>query len=602
MCGIAGALAKTFDGNDRVLRALAHRGPDGEGALHRPGVWLLHRRLSIIDLSPGGAQPMVKDGCGAIAFNGEIYDFELHRRRLEAKGLVFEAHSDTEVLLRGLAAEGPGFLSSLHGMYALAWLDPTGQRLLLARDHAGMKPLFLWRGSEGVAFASEVRALAEVIRGLGGTVRSSGPALADFLRWGAVPEPACVLEGAEVVPPDTWVLLDVPSGRELRRGAVETVQPFAGAGGPLEATRVAIGRAVRRHLVSDTPVALFLSGGIDSGVLAIEAAAAGGAAPTAVSVVLGSRGTADEEPLVRALASRLGIPLHVVGLEDWPRRLQGAIEAYDQPSVDGLNTFLIAGVARELGFKVALSGVGADEVFGGYAHLHRGLGWIGKVPARSVLAGGLELASNLFDAPRARRLAMLAAATGSGQPVQLAWRRLLPERLVTSLAPSAPPPGLRQWPEDPLLLEQATYLRNTLLRDTDVMGMAKGVEIRAPFLDPEVLGLARGLGTGVVLDRSRRSKWLLRDGWGDRLDAARAGRRKTGFTLDVARWLQGDARDMVEDARRHLELSRWIDPRSLARCWGGWSRSLGSGHPASWVPFIALVQLSQQLRRWGEPA
>lgn len=600
MCGIAGVVSRDARRLDEVLRAIAHRGPDGEGDLTRPGVWLAHRRLSIIDLSPGGAQPMAKVGCGAIVFNGELYDHLDHRRALEAAGIAFDSHSDTEVLLRGLAARGPAFLSGLHGMYAFAWLDEAGRRLWLARDHAGMKPLYLWRGPQGVAFASEVRALAEAVRRLGGAVRPSAAALADFLRWGAVPEPGCVLEGAELLPPDTAVELDVATGAELRRVQIGTVRPPPPPAEPVEAVRGAVRRAVARHLVADTPVALFLSGGVDSGVLAAELAGLSGAVPTAISVVLGSRGTEDEEGLVRSLAARYRLPLEVVAVDDWPRRLEGALAAYDQPSIDGLNTFLIAGVARSLGFKVALSGVGADEVFGGYRHLHRRLGWLSAAPLRPLAALAAPLAAR-SGRSGLRRAGMLLDAAARGASVQRAWRRVLPEQAVRGLVPHAAPPARVALPEDPLLCEQATYLLDTLLRDTDVMGMAQGVEIRAPFLDPEVLATARAIGTPAVLAQGKPGKWLLREGWAGALDAGRLHRRKTGFTLDVARWLGAEARPALEAARARLEGRRFLAPAALRRFWREQAARLDSGHPAAWVPLMALLQLDQQLARWGEP-
>lgn len=600
MCGIAGVIARDAHRLDEVLRALAHRGPDGEGDLVRPGVWLAHRRLSIIDLSPAGAQPMTKAGCGAIVFNGELYDHLDHRRSLEAGGAAFDSHSDTEVLLRGLAARGPAFLRDLHGMYAFAWLDASGRRLWLGRDHAGMKPLYLWRGAGGVAFASEVRALAAAVRRLGAAPRLSGGALADFLRWGAVPEPGCILEGAELLPPDTAVELDVATGAELRRVALDTVRPLPPPAEPLEAVRGAMRHAVARHLVADTPIALFLSGGVDSGVLAAELAACGGAT-TAISVVLGSRGTGDELALVRALAARYHLPLEVVAVDDWPGRLQGALAAYDQPSVDGLNTFLIAGVARELGFKVALSGVGADEVFGGYRHLHRRLGWVGNPLLRPAAWLAAPLAAR-SGRPGVRRLGMLLDAAGRGDSVQRAWRRLLPEATVRALLPHAPPAPPALAAADPLRCEQQTYLLDTLLRDTDVMGMARGVEIRAPFLDPEVLATARGVGTEALLRRGLPPKWLLRQAYAGALDAGRLGRPKTGFTLDVAQWLRGEARPAVEEARVRLAAARWLDPAALQRLWREQEARLDSGHPAAWVPLMALLQLDQQLVRWGEPS
>jgi len=257
-------------------------------------------------------------------------------------------------------------------------------------------------------------------------------------------------------------------------------------------------------------------------------------------------------------------------------------------------------VARSLGFKVALSGVGADEVFGGYRHLHRRLGWLSAATLRPLAALAAPLASR-SGGTGVRRVGMLLDAAARGASVQRAWRRVLPEHAVRGLLPHAPAPEPVVLPDDPLLCEQATYLLDTLLRDTDVMGMAVGVEIRAPFLDPEVLATARAIGTPALLAPGKPAKWLLREGWAGALDAGRLARRKTGFTLDVARWLRGDARPALEAARVRLEEQRWLDRAALRRFWREQAARLDSGHPAAWVPLMALLQLDQQLVRWGEP-
>src|SRR5437867_1889806 len=210
MCGVIGAVFR--NGSPHSLRdaleLLTHRGPDGEGEVLEGRVWLGHRRLSIIDLSRSASQPMRIAGYGTIAFNGEIYDHEEHRTVLVGKGHVFISRSDTEVLLHGLAQDGVEFLRRLHGMYAFAWLEPDGRGLWLGRDHAGMKPLYLWQGTGGLAFASEVRALARVIAAMGGTVRLDGAALRSFLAWGAVPEPFTILQNVQMLPAGTAVRFD----------------------------------------------------------------------------------------------------------------------------------------------------------------------------------------------------------------------------------------------------------------------------------------------------------------------------------------------------------------------------------------------------------
>src|SRR5262249_14735935 len=202
--------------------------------------------------------------------------------------------------------------------------------------------------------------------------------------------------------------------------------------------------------------------------------------PLAISVVLGSKGTLDEPALVKELVARLQLPSEMVSMQDWATQLDDALAAYDQPSVDGLNTYLIARVARRLGFKVAMSGVGADEVFGGYAHFHRRIGWLSSVPGLRVASRILEGALVHQTHPRLRRVGLLVEGAASGEPAQRSWRRIYSASLIRKLLPGLPVPHSQGQPEDPLKLEQESYLRDTLLRDTDVMGMAHGIGTRAP--------------------------------------------------------------------------------------------------------------------------
>lgn len=602
MCGIAGIVGRRALESPESLAALAHRGPDGEGSITVGPVWLGHRRLAIIDLSDAGAQPMTKEDCGSIVFNGEIYDHETHRNALESEGVTFDGRSDTEVLLRGLARKGPAFLRDLHGMYAFAWLHPQGRVLWLARDHAGMKPLYLWRSGGQAAFASELRALATAVRSLGGELRPRAAAFAEFLAWGSVPEPGTALAGIEMVAADTAIAIDVERGDVVRTERTRTVRPLPSEAAPVEAVQRVVSAAVSRHLVADTPVALFLSGGIDSSVLAIEAANANRPAPCAITVMLGSRGTHDEPELARTLSRNLGIDLRVVPVDDWMRRLDGIIDAFDQPSVDGMNTYLISGVARDLGFKVALSGIGADEVFGGYRHLRRHAFPLARIPGAKLAARLAAPAMALSARASVRRLGAILEGAKAREPLQRSWRRLCPDSLIRKLLTDVPSSRAHLDLPDPLRLEQATYLRDTLLRDTDVMGMARGVEIRAPFLDPDVLGVAEAIGSARILDRDRPPKWLLRDGWQQALMSRTLARRKTGFTLDVAAWLRGPGRALIQRTRDGLATQRFVDRRAAGHLLDVWESRLNSGHPASWVPLFALAQILEQLRRWGEPA
>jgi asparagine synthase (glutamine-hydrolysing) len=596
MCGIIGVVVA--DGRDvpdfqDCIDALVHRGPDGRGSTRLGRVLLGHRRLSIIDVREAALQPM-RDDAGTIIFNGEIYDYETHRRALSSAGVAFRTHSDTEVLLHGLARQGAPFLRGVHGMYAFAWLSPDGEKLLLARDHAGMKPLYIASGAFGVAFASEVRALSRLLRTLGVEPRLDRCAVADVLAWGSVSEPRTILEGVRMVPADCVVTIDVASSRVVDTHAIGTTEP-RDEPGDARAAIDGIRHAIQRHLVSDRPVAIFLSSGLDSSVIACEASTAA-QPPEAITIRLGSSGTDDEADLAAELCRRLGIRQHIIELHDWRARLDRALESYDQPSVDGLNTFVISGVARDLGFPVALSGVGADEVFGGYSHLHsRGLQLARR--ARLPFLGSLGEVAERHTFGRARRLSIMIASMARGEAPLRSVRRLMSDATIARLMPGAPS-TIERVAADPLVAERETYLRNTLLRDTDVMGMANSIEIRAPFLDPEILRSAAALGTDAILQRGRVPKWLLRDEWGPQLPSRTRTRRKTGFTLDVAGWLRAEGAEHVARAKETLRASPVFDGSVAEAMVSRFQHHLERGRTHSWVPLFALVQIGAQLRRW----
>jgi asparagine synthase (glutamine-hydrolysing) len=341
-------------------------------------------------------------------------------------------------------------------------------------------------------------------------------------------------------------------------------------------------------VVSDQPVALFLSAGLDSGVLAAELARLPGARRHAISVTLGSRGTADEPGVVARLARRLGLPLHVVDARALDGRLPQILSAYDQPSIDGINTYLIAEAARALDYRVALSGLGADEVFGGYRHLR---------PTDKPRRRDPDCC--LSPAPTGiRRPAMLLSGQGR-EPAQRAGaesygaeiRRLMPDVRMAE-----PPPVST----DRLEIEQQTYLRDTLLRDTDVMGMAHGVEIRPPYLDPAVLQVASAIGSDRLTRVDRPSKWVLRDGWSTVLEPRTLRRPKTGFTLDLRSWLvrsEGVLAEAIDRVRR----SSLFDRTALDGWWTLSRRLLRSTHHSSWVHTLMLLHVWNQLDRWGDP-
>ncbi|HSM13158.1 MAG TPA: asparagine synthase (glutamine-hydrolyzing), partial [Thermoanaerobaculia bacterium] len=371
MCGIAGMLRLAADGPAldraelaRISAALARRGPDGEKAwasAHGRAL-LAHRRLAILDPTPRADQPMLSaDGRHALILNGEIYDFREHRQRLVADGVPLRTTGDAEVLLELLAREGPAVLSSLRGMYAFALWDESRGELLLGRDPYGIKPLYYATTGGVLRFASQVRALEA---GGGVPLEVDREAVAGFLAWGAIPEPRTLRAAIRAL----------PAGHLLRATADGPVRveplPFRPPEREPRPVEAGLEECVRDHLVSDVPVALFLSAGLDSALVAALARRHLPEPPTALTLTFAeARGTArDEEAGARAIAAALGLPHGVREVAGGEVRelLPEIVGAMDQPSIDGVNTWFVSKAAAEAGLKVALSGLGGDELLGGY--------------------------------------------------------------------------------------------------------------------------------------------------------------------------------------------------------------------------------------------
>ncbi|MDB4885276.1 MAG: putative asparagine synthase, partial [Gemmatimonadetes bacterium] len=414
MCGIAGIFA--YDRRaDRVDRAqlqrtcdrLACRGPDGEGLWAEEGgrVALAHRRLAIIDLSARGAQPMHSaDGRYVIVFNGEIYNYRDLRRTLEEKGRVFVSDSDTEVLLQLYAERGAAMVDELRGMFAFAIWDSVRQGLFMARDTFGIKPLYYADDGRTIRFGSEVKAL---LRG-GGIDTSPEPAgHAGFFLWGHVPDPFTMYRGIRALPAGStmWCGGDgAPCIAEFASpttilAEAERHRPSLSDQSSTERLHDALRDSVEHHLIADVDVGVFLSAGIDSTVLAALVSEMGMRPRT---ITLGFRefaGTSnDETRLAERVAAQYGCDHQTVWItrEDFEAELPTFLARMDQPTTDGVNTYFVAKAAAERGLKVALSGLGGDELFGGYPsfrQLPKLVGALGRVPGASTLGRAFRAAS-----------------------------------------------------------------------------------------------------------------------------------------------------------------------------------------------------------------
>jgi len=430
MCGIAGIVGRVDDKNRAALKrmseAMVHRGPDGSGVWESPpderglGVLLAHRRLAILDLSPAGAQPMIDPVSGhALVFNGEIYNFQDLRARLVAAGHRFESTGDTAVMLRALGSEGPGSLASLRGMFAFASWDPARRTLLLARDPLGIKPLYFARQADSgagwsLAFASEVRAL--LASGLFSQPRLHPVAAASVVWNGFVAGPHTAILGIESLCPGQLRIFDSRGAEQETRRFWSVPAPKGDDAGE-EQVAAALEECVRLHLVSDVPLGVFLSGGIDSSVVANLARKANRGPVHTFTLAFEER-EFDEGPAARRIAEAIGTQHREVVLkeQEFVADLDKALDSLDQPTFDGLNSFYMSHAVRRAGFTVALVGTGGDELFGGYTSFRdlppllrwsRRLGWMPREP---LVAGAR------FAAARLQR--------SGAVPAQIRWAKL----------------------------------------------------------------------------------------------------------------------------------------------------------------------------------
>jgi asparagine synthase (glutamine-hydrolysing) len=559
MCGILGWAGPSLRRPDssrwqRALASIAHRGPDGEGTWSEEpllegtpfSVLLGHRRLAILDLSDAAAQPMVSPRSGIVlVFNGQIFNHD--ELRQELSDFPYRGHGDTEVLLAAIERWGEGVASRLRGMFAFAWWDPRRRVLGMARDRMGVKPLYYTLGAEGsVAFASETRALSRLASVRPGLSREG---LAGYLALGSVQEPHTIWEGVQALEPGTLALWE---GQKLRTHRYWDAADFVRAGqGRAEEIRGHLAQSVRSRLHADVPLGVFLSSGIDSAVVAYEAHEA---QPEVEALTLAFAGHAsDESSGAEHTARHIGLRHRVVDYPPGqiPQLFAAFVAAQDQPSVDGLNVWMISRAAREAGFKVMLTGTGGDELFFGY-WIFRGVrrGWLRphRLLARLVRLLPLAETSKL---DRLRGIWSAANLISAAPWFRSYWGPDYLDRLglLASLAELRAKPDLRGVAlENQLSWYEAThYLRNTLLRDTDAMSMAHGLEVREPYMDHGVVECALSLSSAAKWGPERRGKAPLREGYRGALPDELFERAKRGFELPYARWLAEDLRDFSAD-------------------------------------------------------
>ena len=572
MCGIAGIL-RYGEGprvEEREILAVRdaqrHRGPDGEGLWISPDgrLALGHRRLAIVDLSPTGSQPMATpDGRLRIVYNGEIYNYPKLRSELEGLGHRFVSTSDTQVLLHGYREWGLGLLDHLRGMFAFALYDAAQGETLLARDPLGIKPLYVADDGSRLVFASEIRAIRAVADD--GGIDPEG--LATYLMWGSIAPPRTLYRGIRALPAGSWLRVGahgIEGPKTYFRLEDELGHPEAMS--PDEAgrrIREALSDSVRHHLMADVPVGSFLSGGVDSSAL-VGMLVEVHDAPIATVNLRFDVPELDEGLLARE-AARLyrtehhEVPIHIEEIRD---RMPDAVRALDQPSIDGPNTYFVAEAAVKAGLKVAVSGVGGDEVFGGYdsfQRIPRMLASRARVAALPGVGAALAPAARGIEEflPRTRAGSKLAKGLAFGGDYAGAYfverglfspaeaRRLLAPDFAAAVDACEPRAEIRRrldvdgLPEDERVgaLELRQYMQVQLLRDIDAVSMAHSLEVQTPLVDRDLLRAVARVPAG--LRRAGPAKRYLREAPRPPVPPALWQRRKQGFTLPFESWLRG---------------------------------------------------------------
>lgn len=572
MCGINGIFAYHSAANpiaqSELLRTRDHmsvRGPDGAGAwLEENGrVGFGHRRLAIIDLTDAGAQPMSnEEGSLTITFNGEIYNYRELRLTLEAKGQVFKSNSDTEVLLHLYAEKGESMVHDLRGMFAFAIWDHSAKSLFLARDPYGIKPLYVANDGWTFRFASQVKS---IIAG-GAVSQDPEPAgIVGFHLWGAVPEPFTLYRDIRTLPAGHTQRVDSGGPRapvpyasiaEVLRDGVNQPVPEGNIHAEI---RAAMNESVAAHLLADVEVGVFLSAGVDSGALLGLMRDAGQHKIRAITLAFEEfGGTAEDEAPVAADIARFYGAEHAVRVireAEFRTDLPAILEAMDQPSIDGINTWFVAKAAREAGLKVALSGLGGDEIFAGYPSFRdipRSVslfGIPGRVPGLGAAVRVLMQAVGV--AAKKPKACSLLEFGGTYAGAYLLRRGLfLPHELKNMLDPDTVRVGLRRLkavarvnetmkpvPQSPVskvaALESSNYMRNQLLRDADWAGMAHSLEIRTPLVDFKLLKTLASVTPSLT---QGAGKHALAAAPSQPLPMSIVERPKTGFAVPTGDW------------------------------------------------------------------
>ena len=601
MCSISGVVSFTGCGDavQRMNAAQLHRGPDDRGVVRcefvRGEVVLGNTRLAIIDTSPAGHQPMNDPDTGNwITYNGETYNFKELRRQIGSS--QWFSNTDTEVVLRAYNKWGIDAFRRMRGMFAVAIWDSTNQQLVLARDPLGIKPLYYFAAKDRLVFASELRALLAS----GFTPRRlSAEGVDSYLATGSVESPLTIVEGIKQLLPGHC--LQINRGieiAEVKFAERKCVEAPSNRDEAVARLRSELEESVRLHLVSDVPLGVFLSGGMDSSAL-VALMSRLDHRPKTFSVVF-DENTFTEAPFSRAVAERFNTDHSEIRLSEQRlvQLLPDAIAAIDQPTMDGINTYVVSSAVKNAGITVALSGLGGDELFAGYPSFRRAMKLSSEMSRRVFRAASGFGKIALNGSVQRHKFWQLANSECRPVDVYRISRQLFSSDSVARITErkTLAKKNGHDYSNDIVnvisSLELKGYMTNTLLRDTDAMSMAHSLEVRVPFVDTELVNFVLSLpGQWKLRGRNSMPKPLLADALVDLLPRDFLARPKMGFTLPFEKWLQRNLRTEVSSVLR--DSSRvsvpGLDPKAVEKVWDDYLAKPGAvGWTRPWSLYVLM--------------
>ncbi|MBI3511430.1 MAG: asparagine synthase (glutamine-hydrolyzing) [Bacteroidetes bacterium] len=628
MCGINGIIGLNgkSDHREQVQRmnnALAHRGPDDEGIFSENGITLGHRRLSIIDLSSAGHQPMQYEHAGkkyTLIFNGELYNFREIKKELQQEGFVFRTNSDSEVVLAAYAKWKSDCLMQFNGMFAFAVYEHAAGEVFIVRDRMGIKPLYFFQNENEFIFSSEIRGI--IASGLM-KPEISETQTRDYFLYQTVHAPSTIIAGISMLPPGSYMQIrNNQNGTKKEKEIHQWWSPKIEAGkekfnyeNVKKKVRQLLRDAVECRLVSDVPFGAFLSGGIDSSAIVALMTEVAVSKVKTFSVVFDDS-EFSEAVYARRIAEKFKTEHHEIKLspEDFLHELPAALDAMDHPGGDGPNTYVVSKATKQAGITMALSGLGGDELFCGYsifkqaAELERKK-WLNVVPRAMRSAGG-NIASKLKRGVAGdKRKAILSSSAVDFNSAYPFYRMVLMEDQIRTIYDGRTRGGSafdsaikninsgnssHHLLSRVSMLEIGTYMQNVLLRDTDQMAMAHALEVRVPFLDYKLVEYVLSLPDEIKYPST--PKKLLVDSLGDLLPREIVDRPKMGFTFPWKNWMKNELKSFCEVRLHSLGERKYFNAKGLDELW---KKFLQDDPRVTWSRVWPLVALAHWLNKNG---